>query len=319
MSVLTRSFRLVAFVLGALTVGCETFYDPNPADHQPLLAVDATFETGVPWSIVVSQTVSLGDTTGGYLSPPVQTATVTIAGSDGSSIVLPHNEQGRYGAALIRVEGPIDYDAPQFEDGPAPSPGVAYSLLVTAPGFEPARATSLTPQPLPALVADVAGGWEQIEAGGLTGYTDVELSVAPLPLPAHVLLEFVRGVAEADGCIASVGTFFTDAPTLMEATFLDDIQEGSDRSRYRSAVLDGSAQSGRSLLLTGERPGPCFVGVDFVALSDAAYEFRRSEERRRSAEGNPFAEPVPSYSNVDGGVGLFAGTTRARVRIAREN
>lgn len=46
----------------------------------------------------------------------------------------------------------------------------------------------------------------------------------------------------------------------------------------------------------------------YLATTDAAYyEYYTTVEKQRDAQGNPFAEPQPVYSNVSGGLGVFAG------------
>jgi hypothetical protein len=45
------------------------------------------------------------------------------------------------------------------------------------------------------------------------------------------------------------------------------------------------------------------------------YEFYQSIQRFYDTEGNPFAEPAPLRSNIQGGYGLFGGATDATLRI----
>ncbi len=327
------AFRIAAaFALLVLLAGCETFVDADPTDFTPAIAVEGTFEAGQPWSLLLTRTVPLGSgIPNGY--SPIDDATVTITAGDGTAVTLPRTSQsGVYGAEQI-PSAPGTYpgvDDPVVEAGPAPEAGRTYTLRVEAPGLPPVTATSRTPEMPSGAAVRLVRGWDPhtMTFGGrtITTYSNPVLAVTLAPRSAQERLEvsFVWAGLVSDGngaaqdCRGGIGTFFTDAPVLRESTFLNDLQ-GGPRRRLFSAFPDFETLGAGPVVveIEGESAGGCFVGANVLAVSADYFRYRQSQERRQSAEGNPFAEPVQAFSNVSGGVGVFAGTTRARLRIRR--
>ncbi len=58
------------------------------------------------------------------------------------------------------------------------------------------------------------------------------------------------------------------------------------------------------------------VALQFKTMDEAHYRYLRSKTLQNDNEGNPFAEPVPVYSNVDQGFGIFAGYSADTYRLS---
>lgn len=57
--------------------------------------------------------------------------------------------------------------------------------------------------------------------------------------------------------------------------------------------------------------------VRLYSLSEDAYKFRKSFGTFSETRGNPFAEPVQVYNNIEGGYGIFAGESYRKDTIHR--
>ena len=51
------------------------------------------------------------------------------------------------------------------------------------------------------------------------------------------------------------------------------------------------------------------VLAEIGSLSKALYKYKRSVRLQGYNDDNPFAEPVPIYNNIEGGLGIFGGTS----------
>lgn len=288
------SLRLLILAAALTLAGCETFTELDPADFEPQVAVDGQFETGVPWSIRISRTTAINDTSAADESA-VLDALVEIGGDDGSRVALSHVGEGRY------------------ESPGAPVAGRTYTLRVRAPGFPEATATSTAPRPAEDLsVTAVAWPTE-------SGPVDLEISFDDPESPGDLYeLSLVSEIPGPDGQppVQLFSTFTTTAPVRRESTFLDDIQSGSRSPRYLSAYLDDEPPI-TSVPVTVQQTGPEVVTVTLAVASPEYYELVRSQVRQREAARNPFAEPVPPYSNVRGGFGTFVGLARRTVAVER--
>ena len=128
------------------------------------------------------------------------------------------------------------------------------------------------------------------------------------------------------------GTFVNDTIELAEpfwsrANFsttdlvlTSEMDMGPDESRvffrrviFRDDVFNGSTRSFRVRLESIFRPG----SLDFrlVSISESAFLYYRTLERYAFAQGDPFAEPVQVFTNVEGGLGIWAGTNTEQVFI----
>ena len=320
----------MALLAAVAASGCETFTDLDPSEYAPVLVVQARFEPGVPWTVAVGRTVALGDpAVHSGAVPPVEGAHVTVTDDLGRMVVLPpvspaDGGQGLYGAG----DGAVGSER-VVRGAPAPELGRTYTVRVEAEGYPSVSATSASPTPPSDLALVFLGGWEAPDASstGDRAYGDVDLGVRFAPSDqaaayrvAYMSARAALGAGACDPRGLARGTFLTAAPLIREATFFDDLSSGSEVGRLFDAILDVGALLADGVVafeLVGEQPGPCLVAVEVEAMSAEAAAARRSEERRRSAEGNPFAEPVPAYSNVVGGAGVVAGVARSRALVQR--
>lgn len=101
-----------------------------------------------------------------------------------------------------------------------------------------------------------------------------------------------------------------------------------NRGLFSDVGTDGTLKiSGRafitSSLLTGEQRGNFFnqyktaqVVMNLLSVDQAYYRYQEAIIRQRRSRNNPFAEPVPIPSNIEGGLGCFAGYNSAAQTLA---
>ncbi len=51
-------------------------------------------------------------------------------------------------------------------------------------------------------------------------------------------------------------------------------------------------------------------------MNRSGYLYRRSIDDYENAQGDPFAEPVQVYSNIENGYGIFAGFSKSTYEIS---
>ncbi len=71
---------------------------------------------------------------------------------------------------------------------------------------------------------------------------------------------------------------------------------------------------GRSPLNTGKEK-KLELWVDLFTLSEAAYQFKTTFIKQQLNRDNLFRRPVQVYSNIKGGLGIFAGYQKERIRV----
>ncbi len=277
---------LLALFVG---VGCETLVDADPTRYEPVLAISGVFTPGQLWVVHVRRSVGLGDTTSGARTQ-VTDATVEVLPEGGSPVTLRHVEYGRYVADSSAA---------------GPEAGRAYCLRVSAPGYPQVSAASRVPQPV--ADARVIRGWDAPK-----GITPLTLRFADSAEAADFYeLRVITGFDTPDAPEGPYSIpFRSDNPSLRQESFLTLLGGGDGVPTYGRGLISDALFDGGTfeavLRVDGEFADGTYA-VDLGVASEAYYLHERSLEEIEEAEGNPFAEPVPAYSNVEGGLGLFAG------------
>jgi hypothetical protein len=234
--------------------------------------------------MVMRSLPTIGSRTG--MTPHVNNAVVTL--SEGSNTVtIPFRAVTSY--ALDTQTFPV-------------VAGRTYTLRVSVPGGESVEATCTVPEvgPAPVLAIDstyqsgsmrreytLRVHWD--DPAGAPNYYRVEGEVTrefkrepdngPVPLPPQRLYwegnEFIEDQGQ-DGA-----TLYSPKATL---------------TGMRSDVLTDAT-----------------LHVQLLHTDEPYYQYHRSIRTASRSEGNPFAEPVLVYSNVTGGLGVFAAYNRTLV------
>ncbi len=85
------------------------------------------------------------------------------------------------------------------------------------------------------------------------------------------------------------------------------------RAVFRDDTFNGNTRSFRVRLESFIRPGT--LDLRLVSISESAFRYYRTLERYAYVEGDPFAEPVQVFTNIEGGLGIWAGANVEQVSI----
>lgn len=95
--------------------------------------------------------------------------------------------------------------------------------------------------------------------------------------------------------------------------------DDDNRGLFSDEGIDGTTMvSGRAYLTSSQSPGSqdlnfyqryrlASVSINLMTVSEPYYRYREAIIRQNRSRNNPFAEPVLIPSNIDGGLGCFAG------------
>lgn len=120
-----------------------------------------------------------------------------------------------------------------------------------------------------------------------------------------------------------VGIFrYTTSTTSQEEKYNSLTFDDDSRGLRSDAGLDGTEfESGRAFLATStsstksslfyNQYKTAVVTVNLMSIDQAYYRFLDAIMRQRRSRNNPFAEPVLIPSNIEGGLGCFAGYNNA--------
>jgi len=225
----------------------------------------------------------------------VEDATVTL--SDGvRSVLLPYDKDQNAYVYQVRADRGGDLEIKS---------GTSYRLQVTTPRGETAMATCTVPGELNLPVTVFPdSAWD---ASFQKYYYRMRMSW-PDP-PGQGNFYRIRGELEVvtslyyDGTPAS--TSISPADWEAGETISDEGQDGQQLNSPRGNWRRFSSET--SLRTT--------VDAHLLHTDEHYYYYHRSVRRALQSQTNPFAEPVPVYSNVTGGLGAFGAYTRTTTSV----
>ena len=276
-------------ILACWTMGCEGPIEFAGDPFTPELVVTSEFSTQSPWYAVVQRTVGFEEVVS--LPTVVENASVTISGSDGSLVELEHKGGGFYQSDCCRPETGITYELAVEADGFAKA--TAIDMLPAPTEIQAVRRTSAVRegQPTTRLEVDIK------DDGSTRNY--YELSI--IYDPRWYILEFTILNAEIKDQLQEFGVgdiLLPDLTTVYVHRMLlhDDVFNGKDVTLILETYPSGAvARVGGSL------------SVKLRTVSEAYYQYWRTQMVQNHTRKDPFAEPVMVQSNITGGHGVFAG------------
>jgi hypothetical protein len=261
---------------------CKDFWEPrsvvtNLPEHQPLLVINSFINPDSVLEVFVSKSNA-------FLAPPsflINNATVTIFES-GNPVELFQIRQGTYRAANHK-----------------PRIGASYELRVSADGFMPVSSTATIPSPI--KIDSVVVTKNRIDFK-----TNLTLFFQDPPGEDNyyqLLLYSIERSVENDTLLAVIGFSSSDA-VLRNPEDFEDESDYYDDAFFDDALFDGDFYDLDISFHIHSEPIQMFVVL--LTTSESYYNFRKSVEQQNTTEDNPFAEPVPIYTNIENGLGVFA-------------
>jgi hypothetical protein len=299
---MTQRFRLTALFLAlvlaaSLTAACELDLDIPLPPHDSRLVVNALFATDT------TLTVHLGRSLGvGHRGNPriVENGRVALY-MDGQFV-----EMLRPTVFYEQQDGPI-----HFLSEHVMQPGRTYRIHAEADGLQPVTAEERTP-PLPSYeIVSITRG--PTDPSGLRE-DRVVLRIQDPPGRSYYYLWFPSYYEHpmSDGPPQIIPQAFrSDDPVLQDGQLFDLFDIGGQRYMYAAmfsdAAFDGQAYTLTVDVRTSDRHGSDTPYLRLDAVSEQYYRYVRARQAISDNYGNPFAEPIALPSNVDGGLGIFAG------------
>ncbi len=312
---------MIAILGTFLFTSCEETYVLGDTEFKSKLVVNSLFNPDMPWEVNITQSRNILDSDSKI--KPIENALVEIFNENGDFLFeLFHESEGNYRHG--------DY---------APVAGKIYKIKVTAPGFKPVTASGYAPVKPSVKIHSVKKFSESQEDG-----FEVDFEISGLKHENNYFLwEVVDLTKEKDSTL--------NRPTL-SSRWLNKINNTGDltRSNFSVITLESSTGSYSSIynsLISGPR-GETETGfsepeVDFnlgsgngpidmddldnssslkgyemriVKISKDLYEYHSSIQNYAiSPSVNSVQRPREIYSNINNGLGVFAGYCELIVRF----
>ncbi len=296
--------KLVLFLFTLfLLCSCEQVIDIKLPPHEPRLSVHAVIEKGdsvllawVGYTVGILDTTELSnwfwdeDSLRFSSSPWVNNAIVRIYEND----QLIGTLQAEAHLHLYRL----------WLNSPLQAIGKNYELEVSAPDYPTARATLSFPRQ--GQIADLR--YEPLAGKDNAGNDMDRISFNLIDPPGkgevYNFSVIVGHFNSFDNQIYEYSAYISSADPLLE--------QGNSNLLFTDANHDGQTYPVQFLCYPIDTFGNGYGRLVVSNNTRAEYFFNKSYRDYVSAQGNPFAEPVVLYSNIENGRGLFLGRISQR-------
>lgn len=224
-----------------------------------------------------------------------------------------------------------------YKTSTKPEIGLAYSLVVSAPGYPTARATATLPDPtsiseikidsvsIKRMLKDLA---EDPDSYDLSAFTFCDISFHDpngvknyYEIRAYLNEEWYETDVNGQP-ILRTGTVEMDIFSKDPA--VDDIVDTSGTPDPNEVVFDdtrfdGEVQSVRISLYTAPfcLPSTREIIIVLRSLSPDYFHYFKTLNLQRSAEDDPFSQPVQVFNNIEDGLGNFGGYSQSVFSLKR--
>lgn len=309
---LLQLIKLFSLLFCCCFFACEEPVDLDIKELSPPIVVNGTFTNNQSFKVILTKSGSVLNNT------PTQFI-------DNAKVSILNEENKVLGTLLYQKDAMFPHY--QLKDL-KPTFETSYHLSVDIPNYSNLSAVDQIPKPVPlqSILIDTIS----YEDGEGTAISSISLT-ADFKEPNgqvnfyHFFLyhAVVNGRAQTDGFVENVEERLMPLP-------ITDIQENKTKASFDSdqvgILFSDEFINGQSVQLkllaqideleTGMYPK--LVG-ELRTVSKKYYQYYLSLARQQESKDRPFIEPVPVFSNIENGVGIFAGysTYRDSVTVAQ--
>ncbi len=285
-----KNIFIALYILIGLTA-CETVIEIDIPTGKPFIVANSFFNADSSWSVELFYSRHILDDS---FFRPVEDATVTILAPEGLEIPLAKDEE-KPGLYVNTEQKPLI--------------NVEYTLQIQKDGYETVTSTSKLPVPVPI---------KRVEFENTTGLSDTNEN-----LTAKVIFDDPAGQNFYELYVMALFDYYY-------VNFQDDtIHQYSYRKVYLettdNTLVDNSWNNGslifRDILFNNSEAGINLKfsnyyynnidikRLDFYLISQSReyYLYNETANLQDYNSGDPFAQPVQVYNNIQNGKGIFAG------------
>ncbi len=287
-------------------IGCETVIDVDLPEHEPELVLNSYFGTDTTFIVTLHESKSILDASNDF--KVVQVATIQLYA------------EGQLIGTFTETETESEYGTKfgSYVLDHYPEAGVNYSVVASKSGFRTVEAQDIIPleKTNPSIE-----NFKDVSDGEYYGERKYHLTYSLNDPPGEDFYEVFVYVEEP------IYEHYMDDDTFYyyqngyekNRIYYEDI--GAELNEFEDHSVDYTLFSdelfdGRKYTHTIEatiykhsknKDSTIKLYLEVKHVSEAYFLYKKSFGLQENSDGNPFAEPAPVYSNIESGLGIFAG------------
>jgi hypothetical protein len=292
--------RLICLIL-VICTSCNLVVDVHvPENNANQLVTNAIQSPESVWTVELSLSEYVL-TYGNY--KPVNSATIVIEGTDGTTETLE--------PAYVPPQNPFG----RFTGKSKPKPGQTYKITTVAEGHAPVTAEMTMPNVVPLIdVKWDSAATDHSPYGNYAGYAPLNITFEDpagdrnfYQLEISFTYTYDEGTADPDVFIKDTLTYSGQIFNIDPAVASKD----NGRARFGDDTFDGKRYTAtcvaRKIIDIYSDARLLWIDVKLTSITEGWYKYQETAELSNSVGGDPFAQPVPVYSNMSNNFGIFGG------------
>lgn len=271
-------------LIGTIYASCEKFIDYDAPEHHPRLVVVSGFQPDETWLVDVSLSRSSFNDT---VSHALEDVVVTIRSGDGSyNEELLHNQYTFLYHSLAK-----------------PMTGISYEIEVSADGYPSVYAENKIPGAATLISLDTLEGFHD---GNFSNDFELTFSDPGGEDGFYIVQLYSNETYNWKDQIGNLIFIDSDDPNVEK---ISDDGHGSEMLFIKDQNFDGQDYTLRfytPYYYPYEDIDAGFT-VKVFSCSEEFYRFQKTTLQYQDSEGDPFAQPVQIFSNIENGIGVFGG------------
>jgi hypothetical protein len=278
--------KYLGFIVLLATFGCELLVDIDvPLDHQSI-TLNSYFSPDSLWSarLKLNRHILSNDP-----FAAVEDAVIVVYENGNPIDTLGHHGMGQYRSDTGR-----------------PVAGRHYEIKAFTEQFPTVKSSSYIPLPAQNLHVDIH---ELHRDANNVPYTDIDISFTDDGNEKNYYkISFIiqNQIFDAQGNLVTRSNPF---PFKLASESEDDSGIGYDEIILSDVLFNGQEHK-MKLETYGQVTGQKII-ISVSSLSQDYYDYKQTGNLQQETTGDPFAQPVNVYNNIQGGFGIFAGYSTA--------
>ena len=286
-------------VLALLSLSnCTKEIDFDAQDIAPRIVINSLFTNDSVWAANISRSVGVLDTTS-YTN--IDDAVVSIFDGNGIMVTsLTNQGEGLYTS--------ISEATPEANE--------SYTIEVSAPGYTAVNATNAIPSAIPIYDIDTVSSTNNNDQTILE--TTINFQDPPETDNYYMVEVLIKGtwINEWEEDTIEFREPLEISCNDLNIETINSFTSGGFENTYLYIMLKDQNFNGEDYSLTFSvinyaeiKDMDLFGEIRLVNTSEAYFNYLKSFNMYQNTINNPFATPVQVYSNVNNGMGIFAGGT----------
>lgn len=300
-----KDFLLLVIIIGA--TACTTIVDFDIPLNQPKVVVNSLFSPDSVWQLQITRSKNILDVAPGSFFQPVGDAVVTILDQNGQLVETITGYSGKN----------FGYS---YKGKTKPLPTQSYSIQVAVKNELLLQAVNKVPThvPITSVVIDSSRFIAEGEA--------IEMKISfkdPGDEKNFYTVKFIEDAFYVVGSIVN-NVFKGDTIRYTQEVYFEVVTQSlTDEVNGLEKIMNDKLFNGKEytfhLRLHNRYYGglhiPRHSRVILLSISEEYYKYLTTKTLQEYTSGDPFAQPVQVFTNVENGLGIFAGYSTSVVEL----